>query len=331
MSPVESPVESSTAARIAVRFAAPIATLLLALTLSACGGDDKGTNGDGGGGSGPISARIDGKAWASGEAMAKCRALSSPGGLSIEGAQATDDAATALVFNLYNIQGPGTYPLGVGTNAIGGILAMSETDTKGGAKTWISPMNGLSGSITFTKVGAAGVAGTFTCTLKPSPGNSGDAIEITDGKFDLPLTGTLAPVPDNAGNRVIAKLNGEPFHAVAVTSLTAAQFQGPGLQFAAMDDERTISVMFMGVEGAGTYSLKDADPVRIMSVVFSKAGSVVSWGPDGTRQDSGTVVVTSLTATRVKGTFSATLGPQAGSAATEPMVITDGEFDIGIP
>lgn len=316
--------------RIASRHATPIAALLLALSLAACGGGDKGTGGDGGGGSGPVSARIDGKAWASGEAMAQCQAMPSPGGLLIQGSQVSGTAATSLVFTLYNIKGPGTYSLGVGNSAFGGLLAMSEADGKGGTRTWLTPLSGLSGSITFTKVGAGGVAGTFAATLKPTPDTTGDAIDITDGKFDLPLTGTLAPVPDNAGNRVVARLNGAPFQAVNVASLTAAQLSGQGLQFTAMTSDKSVSMTLMGVDEAGTYSLKDASPMRIMAVVFSSAGSTGSWGPNGVKQDSGTVVITSLTATRAKGTFSATLSPQTGAIATGPMVITDGEFDIGI-
>ena len=317
-------------ASIASRLAVPVVALFLTLSLAACGGD-KGTGGDGGGGSGPISARIDGKAWASGEAMAKCQAMPLPGGLLIQGAQATSSSGTAVVITLYNIKGPGTYALGVGTTAFGGILAMTIADGKGGSKTWVSTMDGLSGSITFTKVGADGVAGTFSATLEPGSDTDGSGIEITDGKFDLPLTGTLVPVPDNAGSRVVAKLNGEPFNAVGVTSLTATQLRGQGLQFSALSSGRSISMTLMDVEEAGTYSLKDASPVRTLAVVFSSAASTGSWGPTGVRQDSGVVVVTSLTATRAIGTFSATLSPQTGASATEPMVITDGEFDIGLP
>jgi hypothetical protein len=51
------------------------------------------------------------------------------------------------------------------------------------------------------------------------------------------------------------------------------------------------------------------------------------WG--GNAGDTGTIVITSLTPARVKGTFSGTLQPPTGKPATTPLVITDGVFDLG--
>jgi hypothetical protein len=51
------------------------------------------------------------------------------------------------------------------------------------------------------------------------------------------------------------------------------------------------------------------------------------WGL--TASDVGTVTITSVTATRLRGTFSATLQPQAGSSQTQPLTITGGTFDVG--
>lgn len=303
--------------------------LLLSLSLSACGGGDKGTGGDGGG-SGPISARIDGKAWVSGEAYSTCQVSGAPGSLVISGSQVSDKSAASLVMSLYNLSGPGTFPLGVGPSVYGGIVALTVSDGSGGAKTWMTPMTGMDGSITFTKLGADGVAGTFRCTLRPGTDTTGEAVEITEGHFDLPLKGTLSALPAHAGHRVSATLNGVPFQAVGVT-VNPSQLQGTGLQFVATTLTRSISLVLTDVSEPGTYRLQNAAPVRILAVVSSPSpGSAISWGPSGLEQDAGTVVVTHLSATRAKGTFTATLSPQAGSADAGPMVLTDGEFDIGI-
>jgi hypothetical protein len=50
------------------------------------------------------------------------------------------------------------------------------------------------------------------------------------------------------------------------------------------------------------------------------------WGGAG---ETSSVTITSLTATRVAGTFSANL-PAIGGSASGPMVITNGEFDLKI-
>ena len=46
--------------------------------------------------------------------------------------------------------------------------------------------------------------------------------------------------------------------------------------------------------------------------------------------DVGTITITSLTPSRVKGLLTATLRPTPGKPATTPLVITDGTFDVGI-
>ena len=48
------------------------------------------------------------------------------------------------------------------------------------------------------------------------------------------------------------------------------------------------------------------------------------------RPSGGVDTITTLTPQRVKGTFTATLRPQPGKAATAPLTITNGTFDVGI-
>lgn len=69
-----------------------------------------------------------------------------------------------------------------------------------------------------------------------------------------------------------------------------------------------------------------------LSLVLGKNGGDASnccWGGDKPG-DTGTIVITSLAPTRVKGTFSGMLLPQTGKPATAPLMIADGTFDVGI-
>jgi len=47
------------------------------------------------------------------------------------------------------------------------------------------------------------------------------------------------------------------------------------------------------------------------------------------RGDAGSITFTTLSADRLVGTFEVTVEPQADSAATRPLVVTEGSFDIG--
>lgn len=63
-------------------------------------------------------------------------------------------------------------------------------------------------------------------------------------------------------------------------------------------------------------------------------GGSITIPPGGgapTTDDGGSIVITRLTATRVRGTFTATLAPGSGSGAPGPLAVTGGEFDIGLP
>jgi hypothetical protein len=62
-------------------------------------------------------------------------------------------------------------------------------------------------------------------------------------------------------------------------------------------------------------------------VTITRIGTTQSWG--GAGNDVGTFTITSISATRVAGTFSGSFAPNA--QATGTMVITNGTFNVRTP
>jgi hypothetical protein len=153
---------------------------------------------------------------------------------------------------------------------------------------------------------------------------------VTDGEFDLTLTGTLATLPANQGSKVSARLNGRLYNAWGVNGLLTDFTGGEGIRVTTSTGEDGLEVQLVGVTAPGTYAISGASPLRIVTV--GKNGGDAQhccWGLNA-GGDVGTITVTSLTADRVQGTFSATLQPHPGRPATTPLVVTEGTFDVGI-
>jgi hypothetical protein len=304
--------------------------LALALATGACGGDG-GAPGGGGGGSG-FTAKIDGKDWAAAPISIAATASPVPGGIILLGSQNTNGAVTGITITLNDITGPGTYALGVGPGVYGGIASVGEGSGGGGnANVWETPLDGVSGAITLTAVGAGRIAGTFQFNAAPGRRNTaGGTRTVTDGHFDLAFMGNLLPVPDNMGAKVSATLNGVPYNAWTVIGRLQDYTGGAGVSIDTTSSENALSLQLVGVTAPGTYPVSDAAPLR--TIIAGLNGGMASnccWGLNA-GGDTGTITITSLTATRVKGTFSGTLQPQPKRPATAPLVVTDGAFDVGI-
>ncbi|MEO5800805.1 MAG: hypothetical protein ABIZ70_01605 [Gemmatimonadales bacterium] len=59
---------------------------------------------------------------------------------------------------------------------------------------------------------------------------------------------------------------------------------------------------------------------------FSLSGTTQSWGAFGS-QSTGTVTVTSATASRIKGSYTASLAPGLGTTGA---LVIGGNFDVGL-
>ena len=302
----------------AMRFA----TMVVVTGTVACGGDGDST-GPGGGGNGQFrfTAKIDGANWASTAGVEAVGVpVSLPGVFALTGTQLGAGGQT-LVITLYNVPGPGTYPLGVGPSVPGGNALISTT-----AGGWKTAQSGADGTITITTLTATRMEGTFSFTAVAFTGGATGTKTVTDGSFVLEVnpTGTIGPLPDNAGHKVAATLNGASFNAADVSAIYTPS---GSLSIAAGTNNRSVSITMTSVTGPGTFALSNTIPLRSMGVSVLNGTQVVSWHNSSVAGSSGSVTITSLTSTRIKGTFTGVLA--AGPGSTGTMTVTNGTFDVG--
>jgi hypothetical protein len=227
---------------------------------------------------------------------------------------------------LYNIPGPGTYPLGVGPSVAGGNVAISTT-----AGGWRTPQTGADGSITITTLTASRMEGTFNFTAVPFTGTVTGTKTVTEGSFalDVKPTGTVGALPDNAGGKVSATVNGAAYNAADVSGVYSSSNTGI-LTVAGTNNTRSLAISLAGIpaNSVGTFALSNGAVSRTISVSLINGTQLAGSYSSAVGGGSGSVTITSFTATRIKGTFTATLGA-ALAPATGTMTITNGTFDIG--
>ena len=297
------------------------------MALTACGGDGGGGSTDPGNNSQfKFTAKIDGASWVSTGGVERVGVpITIPGLYVLTGTNLSGGTSYTIVISLYNIGGPGTYPLGVGVSVPGGNIVVSSL-----AGGWRTPQTGADGTITITTLTASRIEGTFSFTAVPFTGGATGNKSVTDGAFVLEVkpTGTVGPLPDNAGSKVTATMNGAAYNAADVSS----SFIPSGGLFTLVGNNsmRSMAISLAGIPaaGVGTYALSNGSPTRTLGVTVLNGTQVAGMYSSSVGGGSGSVTITSVTATRVKGTFTATLGA-AGSGATGTMTVTNGTFDVG--
>jgi hypothetical protein len=303
----------------------------LGAVASACGGGDNDGGGGGGGGTG-FTAVVAGDPWEAEEISIVAQANAGvQGSILIQGTDNSGATNRSITLTLYNVRGPGTYPLGVGSEVYGGRGSTGEGTGGGDADLWSTPNSGVAGTVELTQASGGRVVGTFEFTGEATDDNIDmNDRTVTDGEFDLPLTGTLTTLPANQGSKVSARLNGRLYNAWGVNGLLTDFTGGPGIRVTTSTGEDGLEVQLVGVTATGTYAISDASPLRIVTVGRNGGDAQhCCWGLNE-GGDVGTITVTGITPDRVQGTFSGTLQPHAGAPATAPLVVTEGSFDVGI-
>jgi hypothetical protein len=272
-----------------------------------------------------MTARVDGQNWTS----VPTSAVAFPGGsgsFTITGAESAGTTSRGITLALYFIRGPGTYALGAGNGVVGGRAQYSEAGV-----VWATPNDGASGSVTISTLTPTRIAGTFEYTAQLSRGTSTTQTRaVTNGRFDIPMTsatGSLPTVPPNAGSIVKATIGGNAYNA-GTADATSSDL-GNGVGFNSHNLTWQLQMGLAGVTTAGTYTLNQ--PARrtfsVSGVGAGPGNPQCCWGLQA--GDVGTVTITSITPARMIGTFNATLRPQPNSGKTQPLVISNGTFDVG--
>ncbi len=295
----------------------PILSFLLAASIltSGCGGG--GTTNPVQNGSGKFKATIDGSAWNSSTSAA---AASAGGIFTLVGSQVGSNV-TSMSMSFYSIGAPGTYPLGVGGSVAGGIATITAAPAS-----WSTPLSGAAGSVTITSVSATRIAGTFSFQATPTLGQTATTTRVvTQGEFDLPVSGpaTLS-VPANAGSKLNGTVAGSAFNAATV--VTVSPPSSGTLTLAGSNTSYTVNVILSGYTGVATYTL-GTGATRSMQVTATANNKV--WGGSNATT-TGTLTVTSATASRIMGSFTATLQPSVINPNEAPITLS-GAFDLGVP
>jgi uncharacterized protein DUF6252 len=293
-------------------------TLLAALILTAaCGGGGTENNS---GGNANFTAKIDGASWTS-TALSTQAVINNNATFTIVGASA-GSTPTALSLTLYYSNAPGTYPLGVGGTVPGGIATLSLTSSF-----WSTPLSGAAGTVTISAVSATHITGTFSFTGTPfTVGSTGNKV-VTEGQFDLPVTGSGSlTVPDNLGSKFGGTLGGSPWNAATVVTVTHPS--SGTMTIGASNVDYNINLIVSGFTGVATYTL-GTGVARQATVTKLTGGTTQTWG-GSLATSGGTVTVTSYTQTRVKGSYNITLQPGVVFPGPGPLTLT-GNFEVGLP
>jgi hypothetical protein len=310
-------------------FAVLLASVVLTATSACSSSDDPGDdpldpNDPGTNGEFFMRANADG-AWA---AESVFGAIVGLGSFTFSGGKNTGTNPYLISFSMYNIPGPGTYPLGTGSTVAGGSVAMASQVTNPIAA-WVTPLSGADGSITITTLSNQRVAGTFNFTVAPL-NNTTVSKAVTNGEFVVPFTDlgqntVIGPLPDNYGSKVTTTFNGTNWNASSAFGTYFAANRV--MQFSASNNTRSFNLSLNEVTGPGTYALgQNARVLTLATIGETPAGVWTTSGTGGT----GSVTIASVTATRIKGTFSATLQPLQGSGTTGTITVTNGTFDLGL-
>lgn len=295
-----------------------LALALSAALLAGCGGGSPaGPDGDGGGGANRVTASIDGQAFTGGTVLA-VPVSTVPGSLAFQATQVVGATARTIAMYLAFIPGPGTYPLGmnIGTSPGGTVSVTSGTNS------FTTPLSGAAGSVTITSLTATRVVGTFTFTAAATLGSA--TTTVTNGVFDVPLsTGYVVPTEDLAGSTMTATINGTPQVSATLSGIgggaTTRVIGGMNLEY-------SISITVGPITAPGSGALTGFQ-VPTRRVTITRVGTTQSWG--GVGNDTGTLNITTLTATRIAGTFSGTLAPNAQTTGT--LTVTNGAFNVRTP
>lgn len=181
-----------------------------------------------------------------------------PGRLNFVGGGPDSDEGEVTIALSY-ISGPGTYPMGVGWDAVRGGW-MRYRNNRG--VFWTTPMTGASGTVTVKTLAADRITGTFAARLTNAfDQRQADTVQVTNGNFDVPLnSGFTLPVGDDTGSVFITTFNSNSWMAARVSGMGGGTTT---IDVEASTDSRLVRVHLEGIDGVGVYQISAVDsPIR---------------------------------------------------------------------
>lgn len=265
-----------------------------------------------------MTATIDGQAFSADQSAGAAAATSS--GVSvytITGTHVAGSTVQAILLSLWNVGGPGTYPLGVNATNFGGIGSFVE-----GSSSWTTPLSGVAGTLILTTLTSTRIAGTFSFNAA-SLGTPTTTRSVSNGAFDLAISGTPGTVQPYQGSTMKATLGSTAWvgATIALVAKSGGVYAWGGSSATGVTGGvfTNVNITLSGVTGPGTYALGAG--ANSISVAVGSTGY-----NSNVAGSSGSVVVTSVDANRLKGTFSATLASGGGASLS----VSGGTFDIGL-
>ena len=303
-----------------------VAAVLLVGFLAACGGDDStgpGSDGDPNDpGDGPFNATVDGESFSTMESTQTPATYIAPGVYTMTGSFFSGSTFHSIALSLSSIAEPGTYPLGTGANVSGGTAIYANS-----AGGWGTPLSGAAGVITITELTNDRIRATFSFRAEATSGGATGTKSITNGSLDLPINRQVpaGEVPDQARNVIQAMIGGQFWNAATVATTGSPS---TALIWAASNTHHSATMTLRNLTGPGTFDIASAGLEATIGV-GSVSGDVPCCWNSTQAGATGTITVTSLTSSRCVGTFEVTLPAVPETDATEAIVVTSGEFDIG--
>jgi hypothetical protein len=247
--------------------------------------------------------------------------------LSIGGTDSSQ--STTLSFALTpTADGTGTYVLGP-TSAANAMILIGNP-----AAGWQAAVGTGSGTITISALTSTRASGTFAFGLAAVAGTGATGTRtITEGSFDVALTAIPTPAPTpSSGSTISVLVDGSPW----TSSLSRrATLTNNFLTITGQDTNFRVITIVVPLS-AGLLVPPSAAPTITLDFTTGVRGTATmvlgaqNWdnGHDG---GQGSFTVTSISATRVTGTFTVTLVNNPINAVAVPTVrLTSGTFDMAL-
>ncbi len=304
-----------------------LSTLGGLIGLAACGG---GPSGPSGGGLGSFSATINGSAWASESRLLQAPTPQKQGHYPLYGGKTVGSSLNGVTLNLVGISRPGTYPLGTSGGVSGGTGTVNEASA-----VWLTPISGDAGSVTITTLTDTRIAGTFQFVAEAMASGATGTRTVTNGQFDIQLTrpASLPPMTHSDTGSMRATIGGAAWNGASGGGGAPVN---QALFVIYTSTTRTVAITLVPYNGPGIYTLGAPNTGHRLTVnAGTVVGSPCCWGgrtnAQGVLLDAGTITVTEATANRIRGTFSATLGPGLTGNALGNLTVANGTFSFGFP